>query len=230
MRKFLLIAIAFIFSFRAEAQFINNKLNLEIGFNSQGILGNIDYLSNLSAQPYLIGENLQSGSFCIGFDYKTNKFLAIGINFTNLSFESFSYAGDLNVLNRESLSLLIFKPELQIFIPEEVFRNIVFSVVLSPTINHIKSNFSHEYAILVLDESGNEINQLNNFELNAFYFGADLGLKIGVDVSNYYGLFMKTGYNKIFMSSSMLMDSGITSFYFQFGMNFRLLLNKRYNY
>lgn len=230
MKYYFLTIVILLFSSGIRSQIIDNKLNVEIGFNKQNYFGNSDCLSNISAQPYLIGDDIQSFSYHLGFDYKLNKLLSAGINFTTASFENWNYTGELNILNRESLEFLIFKPGIQLYIPKKLFNSIDISLALSPTVNRLKSNIAHEYTMLVLDYSGIEIDQVNEFEIKELYIGADLGLHLNMDINNSYGFFIKTGYNHIFMFNSYFEETSIRGYYYQLGVNIRLLLNKRYNY
>jgi len=230
MRKFFYITIILFFSIRANAQFVNNKLNLELGFGLQSILGNKDYLDNFSAEPFLIGEKLNSGSICLGINYNFNSFLSAGINLNYFSFNSFSYTGELHIFNSEKISILTLKPNIQFYIPHQNFKDVNFSLVLAPTYNKIMTIFSHEYSMLVMDGSSSGVNQIQYHEWNAYYFGVDFGLKIGLDINNFYGLYTKAGYNRIFISSSNFSDTGISNLYIQFGLDIRLFLNKTYNY
>jgi hypothetical protein len=230
MKYFILIFNLFLISNISKGQFIDNKLDIEFGVNYQSISGNENYFSNLSVKPYLIGEDIQSTSICIGIDYKLIKLLSLGINLTHSKFDDYDYIGDLHSLYVNRFSFFYIKPSFQINFPRKIIKEVDIIFVLSPMIVFLKSDVSHKYNQLVLDENGDNAYLTDNLGLNEFYYGADVGVKLKMDINCNLGIFLKTGYNQIYTNNLNFEETNISGYYFQAGLGYHLLLNKRYKY
>ena len=230
MRKYIVLSLFILFSLSIRAQYIFKKVNFSLGYTGISYMGDKGFLNNPSSSPSLIGENIFSNSYCFGFTYNYSLLYSISFNIINSKFDSWEYSGDVNIFKRDPLHILSLRPGIDIHVPKRYFNKLDFFLSLSPTINRIKTKIDHEYNVQITDLGGNEIELINSFRVSNFYFGYDVSIGTNINLNRNYDIFLKGGYNQIIAYNDYFDENSFKGLYCQIGLNFRFLLNKRYNY
>lgn len=228
MRKIALVTIFLFMSCFSYAQFIGNKINLYVGFNSGSFLGKGMTEENSFISPSLYSNyNSLKGLSFKGL-IKKHQVYSLGLAFDFLRASNWKHTNYVDYLN-SSVRLYSFSPTFQLhnkFLETGISNRLKVFLEVAPTVGLSKLALNRQ----LFDISRNKIPVSHPMGSNEFFFGVKGGAGLEAIVNKVIGVQVSYSLQHNRISSTLFHEKGFTTSGFNCGFFVRLKKNKRFFY
>lgn len=228
MKKILLIAIILFLSFYSEAQFIDNKLDISVGYIHSSFFEDNLISENGFITPSIYSNMNDNLGFSIKASYKIKPNLSIGIGISDITLTNWSNS-EYDNYNESTLVNYLIQPSIQLhnkFVESGIFNRIRIFVEACPIVGITKL----ELANPIFDIQSSTGEQTGPMSSSDFIYGIKGGIGIEYSINQEFGIFCNYGISQNWVNSKLYNDNSVLSSTLELGLVLKFYKNKRFYY
>jgi hypothetical protein len=213
----------------ANAQLIDNNLNIYLGYSNNFMLGSGITNENGFIAPSLYSNMHKSNSYSIKGIFKYKKNLSLGLGFNINSMNNWNMV-DYDNYNNSKIFSISFTPLIQLHLPNTnrgLLNRLKIFIEFDPVIGF--SNLSLEQPLFdIQSNSGSNIKAPDKG--TDFFAGFEFAGGFEFKICNAIGIFGDYGYKNCWTSSKFFNDKRFSNTFVEYGLYLRFYKNKRFYY